>query len=161
MGRSCRRMEERRSCFEILTGKSTKKRPLGRPKHIWEEDIRMDLKEIGNNMRNWVDSISEWFVLLLPLSLPFKRDDNRDYVNHLRWLELVKQQELSYYFDILLCINDEGKFYMCRNINQCCLEQNFSQGEYFCLAKSVIERLFGDLRSSPGLSRIFLFQLCK
>ena len=49
------RMEERRSAFKILTGKPTGKRPLGRPRHRWEDNIRMDLKEIGNT-RNWVDS---------------------------------------------------------------------------------------------------------
>jgi hypothetical protein len=36
--------------------KSTGKRPLGRPRHRWEDNIRMDLEEIGTNMRNWVDS---------------------------------------------------------------------------------------------------------
>jgi hypothetical protein len=29
---------------------------LGRPSRIWEDNIRLDLKEIGLNMRNWVDS---------------------------------------------------------------------------------------------------------
>ena len=33
----------------------TGKRPLGRPRHRWEDNIRMNLKEIGINMRNWVD----------------------------------------------------------------------------------------------------------
>ena len=32
-------------------GKSTGKRPLGRPRYIWEDNIRLDLKEIGN-LRN-------------------------------------------------------------------------------------------------------------
>ena len=32
------------------------KRPLGRPTRRWEDDIRMDLKEMGNDTRNWVDS---------------------------------------------------------------------------------------------------------
>jgi hypothetical protein len=49
------RMEEGRSSFKILTGKPTAKRPLGRPRHRWEENIRMDLKEIGINMRNCID----------------------------------------------------------------------------------------------------------
>jgi hypothetical protein len=48
-------MEEGRSAFKILTGKPTNKRPLGRPRHRWEDNIRMDLKEIGVNARNWVD----------------------------------------------------------------------------------------------------------
>ena len=41
--------------FEILTGKPTEKRPLGRPRLRTEDNIRMDLKEIGINARNWVD----------------------------------------------------------------------------------------------------------
>ena len=40
----------------ILTGKPTGKRPLGRPRHRWEDNIRMDLEEIGTNTGNWVDS---------------------------------------------------------------------------------------------------------
>ena len=47
------RMEEGRSAFKILTGTATGKRPLGRPS--WEDNIRLDLKEISINMRNWVD----------------------------------------------------------------------------------------------------------
>ena len=50
------RMEEGRSAFKILTGKPTGKRPLGRRTRKWEDIIRMDLKEIGINTRNWVDS---------------------------------------------------------------------------------------------------------
>ena len=34
------RMEEGRSAFKILTGKSTGKRPLGRPRRRWEDNIR-------------------------------------------------------------------------------------------------------------------------
>ena len=48
-------MEEGRSAFKILAGKPTGKRPLGRPRHRWKDNIRMDLKEIGINSRNWVD----------------------------------------------------------------------------------------------------------
>ena len=46
------RMEEGRSAFKILTGKPTGKRPLGRPWRRWEDNIRMDLEEIGINMGN-------------------------------------------------------------------------------------------------------------
>ena len=55
MGRSCR-MEEGRSAFKILTGKPTGKRPLGRPRHRWENYIRIDCEEIDINAGNWVDS---------------------------------------------------------------------------------------------------------
>ena len=50
------RMEEGRSAFKILTGKPTGKRPLGRPRCRWEDNIRMDLDEEGINAGNWVDS---------------------------------------------------------------------------------------------------------
>ena len=38
------RMEEDRSAFKILTGKPAGKRPLGRLRRRWEDNIRMDLK---------------------------------------------------------------------------------------------------------------------
>ena len=53
------RMEEGRSAFKILTGKPTGKRPLGRPKRRWEDNIRMALEEIGINAGNWVDSAKD------------------------------------------------------------------------------------------------------
>ena len=37
------------SAFKILTGKPSGKRPFGRPKRRWEDNIRMDLEEIGIN----------------------------------------------------------------------------------------------------------------
>ena len=43
------RLEEGKSVFKILTGKATGKRPLGRPRCRWEDNIRMDLEEIGNS----------------------------------------------------------------------------------------------------------------
>ena len=53
------RMEEGRSAFKILTGTPTGKRLLGRPRRGWEENIRMDLKEISIDTRNWVDSAQD------------------------------------------------------------------------------------------------------
>ena len=52
-------MEEGRSAFKILTGKPTGKRPLGRPRRRWEDNIRMDLEEIGINAGNWVNSAQD------------------------------------------------------------------------------------------------------
>ena len=46
------RMEEGRSAFKILTGKPTGKRPSGMPRHRWEDNIRMDPKEIGIDGKN-------------------------------------------------------------------------------------------------------------
>ena len=47
------RKEEGRSPHKILTGKPTGKRPLGRPRHRWQDYIRMYLEEIGINARNF------------------------------------------------------------------------------------------------------------
>ena len=52
-------MEEGRSAFKILTGKPTGRRPLGRPRRRWEDNIRMDLEEKGINVGNWVDSVQD------------------------------------------------------------------------------------------------------
>ena len=41
---------------KYLTGTPTRKRPIGGPRLRWDHSIRMDLKEIGINTRNWVDS---------------------------------------------------------------------------------------------------------
>ena len=49
-------MEEGRSAFKILTGKPTGKRPLGRLRRRCEDNISMDLEEIGINAGNWVGS---------------------------------------------------------------------------------------------------------
>jgi hypothetical protein len=50
------RMEEGRSSFNILAVKSIGCRPLGRPRRSWEDNIRMEHKEIGIDTSNWVDS---------------------------------------------------------------------------------------------------------
>ena len=48
------RMEEGKSAFKFLTGTAARKRPLRRSRRRWEDNIRMDHKEI--NTRNWVNS---------------------------------------------------------------------------------------------------------
>ena len=53
------RMEEGSCAFKISTGKSTGKRALWRPRRRWEDNIRMDLEEIGINAGNWVNSVQD------------------------------------------------------------------------------------------------------
>ena len=52
-------MEEDRIAFKILRDKPIEKKPLGRPRHKQQNNIRMDLKEVGANTRNWVDQAQE------------------------------------------------------------------------------------------------------
>ena len=47
-------MEGGRSAFKILTGTSTEKRPLGRTRRRWEDNVKMDLEVICINAGNWV-----------------------------------------------------------------------------------------------------------
>ena len=49
MGRAC---SQNGVLSKFLTGKPTGKRPLGRPRRRWEDNIRMDLEEIGINAGN-------------------------------------------------------------------------------------------------------------
>ena len=46
---------KRRVISKFLSRKPTGKRPLGRLRHRWEDNLRMNLKEIGINMRNSAD----------------------------------------------------------------------------------------------------------
>ena len=41
------RTEQSRNAYRVLVGKPEGKRPLGRPKHRWEDNIKMDLRKVG------------------------------------------------------------------------------------------------------------------
>jgi hypothetical protein len=46
MGRECSTTGEKRNAYRLLVGKPEGKRPLGRPRRRWEDNIRMNLREI-------------------------------------------------------------------------------------------------------------------
>ena len=48
------RMGEGRGAYRVLVGKPEGKRPLGRPRRRWEDNIRADLKEVGCGESNWI-----------------------------------------------------------------------------------------------------------
>ena len=48
------RMGEERGLCRVLVGKPEGKRPLGRPKHRWVYNIRMDLQEVGCGYMDWI-----------------------------------------------------------------------------------------------------------
>jgi hypothetical protein len=47
-------MGEERVVYRVLVGKPGGKRPLGRPSRWWEDEIRMDLMEIGRGSVEWI-----------------------------------------------------------------------------------------------------------
>ena len=49
------RMGERRGVHRVLVGKPEGKRPLGRPRRRWEDNIKMDLQEIGGGCGDWME----------------------------------------------------------------------------------------------------------
>jgi hypothetical protein len=48
-------MGESRDIYRVLVGKPEGKRPLGRPRHRWEDNIKMDLQEVGCGGMDWID----------------------------------------------------------------------------------------------------------
>jgi hypothetical protein len=48
------RMGEGRGVYRVLVGRPEGKRPLGRPKRRWEDNIKLDLREIGIDGKNWI-----------------------------------------------------------------------------------------------------------
>jgi hypothetical protein len=46
---------EKRNADRILVGKPEGKRPLGRPRCRWEDNIKMDFREIGWGSMDWID----------------------------------------------------------------------------------------------------------
>jgi hypothetical protein len=48
------RMGEERKVYKVLVGKPEGKRPLGRPRHRWENGISMDLREVGWERVDWI-----------------------------------------------------------------------------------------------------------
>ena len=61
-------MGERRGVYGVLVGKPEGKRPFGRPKHIWGDNVKMDLQEVGcGGVVDWIEPAQvrdRWQALL-------------------------------------------------------------------------------------------------
>ena len=49
------RMGEGRGVYRVLVGKPEVRRPLGRPRRRWEDNIKMTVKEVGCGGLNWIE----------------------------------------------------------------------------------------------------------
>jgi len=49
------RMREDRGVHRVLVGKPERKRPLRRPRRRWEDNIKMDLQEVGVGREDWME----------------------------------------------------------------------------------------------------------
>jgi len=48
------KMGDRRGIYRVLMGKPEGKRPLGRPRHRWEDNIKTNLQEVGCGGMDWI-----------------------------------------------------------------------------------------------------------
>jgi len=67
MGGACSAYGERRGGYRVLVGKPEGKRPLGRPRRRWEDNIKMDLQEVGCGGMDWIELVQDrerWRVLV-------------------------------------------------------------------------------------------------
>jgi len=64
------RMGEERRAYRFLLGKPEGKRPLGRPRRRWVDNIRIDLHEVGCGYMDWIGLIQDrdrWRTLVSPV----------------------------------------------------------------------------------------------
>jgi hypothetical protein len=60
-------MGERRDVYRVLVGKLEGERPLGRPGHRWEDNIKMNIQEVGCGAMDWIELARDrdrWRALL-------------------------------------------------------------------------------------------------
>jgi len=63
-------MGERRGVYRVLEGKSERKRPLGRHRRRWEDNIKMDLQEVGYGVTDCIELaqyIDRWRALVIEI----------------------------------------------------------------------------------------------
>ena len=61
------RMGQRRGVYRVLVGKPEGQRPMGRPRRRWEDNIKMDLKEVGGGCGDWMELAQDrdrWWALV-------------------------------------------------------------------------------------------------
>jgi hypothetical protein len=67
MGGACGMNGEKRNAYRLLVGKPERKRPLGRPRRRWLNNIRMDFVEVGWSDVDWIGLAQDkdrWGVLV-------------------------------------------------------------------------------------------------
>jgi len=63
---ACRAYGANRGVYRVLVGKTEGKRPLGRRRHRWKDNIKMDLQEVGCGRVDWLELAQDrdrWRVL--------------------------------------------------------------------------------------------------
>ena len=67
MDGACGAYGEGRGVHGVLMGKPEGKKPMGRHRHIWEDNIKMELQEVGGGCRDWMELAQDrerWWALV-------------------------------------------------------------------------------------------------
>ena len=67
MGVACSTYGERTDVYRVLVGKLESKRPFGKPRRRWEDNIKMDLQEVGCGDMDWMELAQDrgsWLSLM-------------------------------------------------------------------------------------------------
>ena len=76
MGGSCSTYGEKRGVYRVLVGKPEGKRPLGRTRHRWGDNIKVDFQESRMRRMDWIDLAHDrdrWQTLVnTVMNLPFR-----------------------------------------------------------------------------------------
>jgi hypothetical protein len=67
MGGACSAYGERRGLYRVVVGTPEGKRPLGRPRHVWEDNIKVNLREVGCGGIDWIElarDMERWRALV-------------------------------------------------------------------------------------------------
>jgi hypothetical protein len=72
-------MREGRGLYRVLVGKPDGKSPLGRPRHRWEDNIKMDVQEVGCGGMDWIELVQDmdrwraFVTAVMVLRVPYMR----------------------------------------------------------------------------------------
>jgi len=73
MGGACGAYGEEGGVHRVLVGKPEGKRPLGRPRHRWEDNIKIDIQEVGMGCGDWMElaqNRDRWRALMSTVMTP-------------------------------------------------------------------------------------------
>jgi hypothetical protein len=77
MSRACSKHGRDKNAYKNLVGNPEERRLLERPRHRWEYDIRIDLREIGLEVTDWIplaQDRDQWQALLSRVMSPYDND---------------------------------------------------------------------------------------
>jgi hypothetical protein len=78
VGRTCSTHGGGRYVYRILVGRPKGRRPLGRPRCTWEDNIKNDLREIGIDGANWIqlaqNRVQWWVFVIMVMTSRFHKE---------------------------------------------------------------------------------------